>query len=518
MRFLIALAFAAPLFSQTCTYVFTPPSFKIGAATFFGSVTVTAAPGSSCGDFFATVPAATPWLRIISNGGTVGSKVDFSVDENLGAAPRSTVINIGTQAVTIIQDGANCTFALNPTTKNMPVTGGQDTFTVQATCSWRAASNVNWISVGSNGTSGVPVPYTVAPNACVAGRNGIIALQQTNLTSPPTLAVTQDGSPANMTFSPSTLPVTAAAANYRIQVNTGDSCNWTATADVSWIQLTISTGTGTNGISFRLLENTTTTQRTGNIRVSGIAYSITQPGANAPATVINSVTNAADYGKDAVSPGEIVAIFGANLGPASIVTLQVANGAVTNSLAGTQVLFDGVPAPMIYTLKGQVSAVVPYGVAGKTSTDVQVKYQDQTSNTMTMPVRASTPAIFSIDSSGVGPGAILNQDTTTNTTGNPAARLSIIALYCTGGGVTDPASGDGEVIGGPLRRLTQTVTVTIGGINADVKYAGAAPGAVAGLTQINVEVPAALAPALALPVIVKIGNYTSTGSVTVAVK
>jgi uncharacterized protein (TIGR03437 family) len=60
--------------------------------------------------------------------------------------------------------------------------------------------------------------------------------------------------------------------------------------------------------------------------------------------------------------------------------------------------------------------------------------------------------------------------------------------------------------------------VTIGGVNAVVKYAGAAPGSVAGLTQINVEVPAALAPALALPVIVKIGDFASTAGVTVAVK
>jgi trimeric autotransporter adhesin len=133
-------------------------------------------------------------------------------------------------------------------------------------------------------------------------------------------------------------------------------------------------------------------------------------------------------------------------------------------------------------------------------------------------VRAANPAIFSLDSTGVGPGAILNQDNSTNSTGNPAARLSVIAIYCTGGGITTPASADGEVIGLPLRLLQQTTVVTIGGVNAVVKYAGAAPGAVAGLTQINVEVPAALTPALALPVIVKIGDFSSTGSATVAVK
>ncbi len=149
-----------------------------------------------------------------------------------------------------------------------------------------------------------------------------------------------------------------------------------------------------------------------------------------------------------------------------------------------------------------------------------MQYQGSVSNTLTVPVRAATPAIFSLDSTGMGPGAILNQDTSINSTGNPAAIGSVIALYCTGGGVTTPASADGEVIGGPLRNLVQTpvVTVTIGGVNAPVQFAGAVPGTVAGLTQINVQVPAGVTPALALPVIVKIGDFTSTSGVTVAVK
>ncbi len=143
------------------------------------------------------------------------------------------------------------------------------------------------------------------------------------------------------------------------------------------------------------------------------------------------------------------------------------------------------------------------------------------SNTLTVTVRAATPAIFSLDSTGMGPGAILNQDTSINSTGNPAAAGSVISLYCTGGGVTSPASGDGEVIGGALRYLAApptSVTVTIGGVNAPVQFAGAVPGAVAGLTQINVQVPAGLGTALASPVVVKIGDSTSTDKVTVAVK
>jgi uncharacterized protein (TIGR03437 family) len=341
---------------------------------------------------------------------------------------------------------------------------------------------------------------------------------QTNLPNPPTLAVTQDGSPSNMSLSDYSATVASAASDGRITVTTGDVCNWSATSNATWIQITFgATGTGHGGVSYHLLENTTEA-RIGSIHVGALTYTITQLAPAPPLVALKSVSNSANYTTDAVSPGEIVALFGDNLGPASIVTLQVSNGTVTNLLAGTQVLFDGVAAPMIYTLKGQVSAVVPYLVAGKTSTQVQVKYQGVVSNTVTVAVHAATPAVFSLDSTGVGPGAILNQDLSLNSTGAPAARLSVIALYCTGGGVTAPASGDGAVTPDASFLLAQSPVVTIGGVNATVKYAGAAPFSVAGLTQINVEVPAGVTPALALPVIVKIGDFTSTGAVTVAVK
>ena len=517
-QLLLALAFAAPLCAQTCTV--DRSSFNnISAATFTGTVHVT----GTCGTYSANVPSQFTWLHIQSGkvSGTPGDEgVSFTADQNQGATSRSGFMTIALQTVTVTQAGAVCTFSMTPASQNFPVGGGASTFAVQANCTFQATSNAGWITVPANGVPAVPVSYSVAANTCVAARSGAITVQQTNLPKPPTLAVTQDGSPNNLSLSAYSATVSSASSDGRITVTTGDGCGWSATADVTWVQITFgSPGTGNGGISYHLLANTVA-QRTGSIHVGSLTYTITQQAPVAPPVVLSSVSNAADYSTDAVSPGEIVALFGSNMGPASIVTLQVNNGTVTNSLGGTQVLFDGVAAPMIYTLTGQVSAVVPYAVAGKTSTQVQVKYQDGVSNTMTVLVHAATPAIFSLDATGIGPGAILNQDTSTNTTGNPAARLSVIALYCTGGGVTAPASADGEVIGGDLRHLTQesAVTVTIGGMNAAVQYAGAVPGAVAGLTQINVEVPAGLSPALALPVIVKIGDFTSTGSVTVSVK
>ncbi|MGD0771871.1 MAG: BACON domain-containing carbohydrate-binding protein [Candidatus Solibacter sp.] len=519
MRFVLALAFAAPLFAQNCVYVATPSSFSISAATTPAAFTVTQTQGSVCGPYIATTQ--TVWLHINDpSGGVPGTSVTFTADANPGATQRIGLIVISGQLnVYVTQAGATCNFGMTPTSQNFPVGGGNGVANIQAGCSWQASTSVTWIAFNgvAIGTQNGTVNYSVAANTCVAGRSGTITLQ-TGLASPPALAVTQDGAPGNLTLSPASITAAAAASDGRITVSTGDGCNWSATADVSWIQITYgSPGTGSGGISYHLLANTSA-QRTGNIHVGTLTCIITQQAPGPPPAVLSSVANAANYNTDAVSPGEIVALFGSGLGPASIVTLQVSNGVVTNTLAGTQVLFDSVAAPMIYTLSGQVSAVVPYGVAGKTSTQVQVSYQGSLSNTVTMPVRAATPAIFSLDASGVGPGAILNQDLSVNSTGNPAARLSVIALYCTGGGVTQPPSTDGAVIAGASFLLAQTPVVTIGGVNAVVQYAGAAPGSVAGLTQINVQVPAGVTPANALPVIVKIGDFASTASVTVAVK
>ena len=157
----------------------------------------------------------------------------------------------------------------------------------------------------------------MAANTCVAARSGTITLQQTNLPKPPTLAVTQDGSPDNISLSAYSATVASAASDGRITVTTGDVCNWSATTDVSWIQITFgATGTGNGGISYHLLENTAASQRAGGIHVGALTYTITQQAPAAPPVVLSSVSNAANYGTDAVSPGEIVALFGDNMGPA----------------------------------------------------------------------------------------------------------------------------------------------------------------------------------------------------------
>lgn len=230
------------------------------------------------------------------------------------------------------------------------------------------------------------------------------------------------------------------------------------------------------------------------------------------------IVNAASYAGGAVSPGEMVTIFGPSFGPASLVGLQLdpVSGGVTSTLSNTRVLFDGVPAPLIYSMVHQVSAVVPFSVAGKTSTVVQYEYKGVRSNTVTVPVVSSVPGLFTLGASGSGQGAILNQDSSGNSAAHPAAVGDVVQIFATGGALDNPPL-DGQLTPPPFPKIVPFPSVTIGGRNADVLYAGGAPFLVAGILQINARIPPGT-PSGPAPVVVTIGTASSQAGVTVAVK
>ena len=88
-------------------------------------------------------------------------------------------------------------------------------------------------------------------------------------------------------------------------------------------------------------------------------------------------------------PGKIVVLYGSRLGPATLAGASIGgDGRVATNTGGTQVLFDGVPAPILYTSSGQVAAVVPYAVDGKPGTQVQVRNGSLASDAVAMPVSA----------------------------------------------------------------------------------------------------------------------------------
>ena len=242
----------------------------------------------------------------------------------------------------------------------------------------------------------------------------------------------------------------------------------------------------------------------------------------APTLNAANVLNAASYQGGAVSPGEIVTIFGANFGPAKLVTHQSdSSGKFTTNLDGVEVLFDGVPSPMVYALADQVSAVVPFEVAGEQQTVIQYQYNPGSgaviSNPAPLPVVASVPAIFSLDASGTGPGAILNQDSSVNRASNPESAGRVIQVFGTGGGAIAGGATDGALAPGAGHLATQPVTATIGGVSAKVDYAGPAPGLVNGAIQVNLTIPSGLASG-PQPVVIMVGTAASQPGITVAVK
>jgi len=212
-----------------------------------------------------------------------------------------------------------------------------------------------------------------------------------------------------------------------------------------------------------------------------------------------SVLNAASLLPGPVAPGEILTLFGAGL-------------------QGTDVLFDGTPAPILYTAPSQVNAIAPYGIYNKATTQVQVTERGQVIANLQLSVAASAPALFTADGSGVGPGAILNHDYTVNSPSNPAERGATIMLFATGAGQTDPPGVDWQIAGNTLPKPLLPVSVRIGGMRARVSYAGAAPGLVACTLQVDCKVPMESPVGYAIPIVLSVGQTSSQSGVTLAIQ
>jgi uncharacterized protein (TIGR03437 family) len=244
-------------------------------------------------------------------------------------------------------------------------------------------------------------------------------------------------------------------------------------------------------------------------------------GGTAPVFTAGGIVNAASGLSGPIAPGEMITIYTLNAGPADVAGLQLnASGLVSTSVAGTQVFFAGVAAPIIYTQAGQVSVIVPYEVAGKTSVPVQIIYNGAQSSVVNVPVAATSPALFTINEQGTGQAAVLNFDYSLNSSGHPARVGEAIQLFGTGEGVNNqPSLPDGTLANTfPYPAAVAPYSVTIGNVAAKtVPYVGTAPGGVIGFLQVNVIVPDGV-PSGNQPVVVTIGGVSSPSTATVAIQ
>jgi uncharacterized protein (TIGR03437 family) len=339
--------------------------------------------------------------------------------------------------------------------------------------------------------------------------------------------LTPTGSPCTYSVSPTTLQAPAAGGSLTVGIQTAASCTWAVSGLPGW--MTVSggpSGAGSASVAFAVFPNNSGAPVSAIVLIAGVYVTVTQPAAApAPLPPIKSVVNAASYIGGPVSPGEMVTIFGSGIGPATpaYASTDGATGRLATTIGGVQVLFNGIAAPMIYASSTQVSAVVPYEMASVANPSVWINYVGQTSNAFQLSLGSTAPGLFAQNSSGSGPGAILNQDNTLNGPNHPAAQGSIVQVFMTGEGQTNPPGVTGAIttVALPPPQVTpapvQQIQVWINGQTALYTYAGEAPGMVAGVMQLNVQIPAGV-PSGAMEVLVSIGGKSSQSTITVSVQ
>jgi uncharacterized protein (TIGR03437 family) len=345
----------------------------------------------------------------------------------------------------------------------------------------------------------------------------VSATGYTPVTVPVSLTVLPAPAPSTLLVSPAAVSLSGTAAVEQDATVTIDSTAGPAlvqpflSASSSWLHFAVQSGyTAADGkfttpATLTIYANSgqpgtfrgaITLQTTNN----SVTLPVTLDAAPAPTKPpqIATIVNAASGTAAALAPGEIFSIFGLGVG-------------------GT-VLVNGVPAPLLYTSSGQVNAVVPYEAGTSGIARVNVAVAQVSSGEWGIPLTPAAPAIFTINASGAGPGAVLNQDYSVNSAASPAARGSVIQIFGTGQGITSPASLTGAISTGAGNSAVLPVKVTIGGIDAIVQYQGAAPGLISGALQVNAFVPPDVTPGVAVPLSISVGGLPSQPGVTIAVR
>jgi uncharacterized protein (TIGR03437 family) len=180
-----------------------------------------------------------------------------------------------------------------------------------------------------------------------------------------------------------------------------------------------------------------------------------------------------------ISPGEVIRLSGKNLGPAAATSGVVSAGFISTNVAGVLVTFDGIAAPLLTLSAGQIECIAPFKIAGDSATTVQVQNNGVKSNTVEIPVVATAVEVLNV----------LNEDFTTNSAANPAKAGSIITLYISGAGQTNPPSQDGQLNSSPPAHPGTPVTVGFENTPYTVTFAAAAAGLAAGVVQVNFVAP-----------------------------
>jgi uncharacterized protein (TIGR03437 family) len=198
-----------------------------------------------------------------------------------------------------------------------------------------------------------------------------------------------------------------------------------------------------------------------------------------------TINNFNPVGGAPLAPGTIAQVYGSGL---ATFTGQPNLLPLPNSYSGTFMLVGGLSAPFYYLSDGQLNVQIPNELA----TNQQYAVVVSSNNALTLPdtidVVQGQPGVAAYqDGHAI---AQHNADYSYVNSGSPAKPGEYLIVYLAGLGPTTPSvpTGAQAPSSEPLARANVQPTVTVGGQQAFVAFAGLGPGYV-GLYQITFRVP-----------------------------
>jgi uncharacterized protein (TIGR03437 family) len=227
---------------------------------------------------------------------------------------------------------------------------------------------------------------------------------------------------------------------------------------------------------------------------------------------IDRVVNAADQTQP-VAPGGLISVYGDQM---SLVNLATRTTPLPTALGESCLTVNGVPVPMILVSASQINGQLPFNVDG--SATMTLRTSGGVSDNFYFTILPAAPRIFRTGTAGPDTGLptvtrALNGELVTLS--NPIHPKDSITIFATGLGRTMPAVESGAAApSDPLAGAVIPPSVTLGGVELELQYAGLAPGEV-GVYQINATVPGVVPTGMEIPLTVSQGGVSTSLNVRV---
>jgi uncharacterized protein (TIGR03437 family) len=204
--------------------------------------------------------------------------------------------------------------------------------------------------------------------------------------------------------------------------------------------------------------------------------------------VANAAGSATGMISGRVAPSEAISIYGLHLGVSTPLSATFnSSGFLPTTLGGISVTIGGAPAPLLYVSDTQINAIAPAALTPGAAVNLAISNGASMLAPFRIEVDAAIPGVF-LEPNGTA--AAINQDGTVNSASNPAPSGSIVSIWATGTGYAPGADGQRAT----AAQQTCSCVISSQTTNISPTYAGAAPGMVNGIVQINFMVSAGFAP------------------------